>query len=136
MRRTLTLALLPFAMLLASREARAVDSPRQLASYCEMLERSTKGSGRQVRIPNTKEALLCWGYIQAMQDLFGLADESGARIMGACPPEDGTLLDLVRSFVAYARSHPAELQGNTALVVAKAMQAAYPCPATDPAPAR
>jgi hypothetical protein len=128
MRGMLALALF-LIVLAAPRDARAVDSPRQLASYCEMLERSTKGSGRQVRIPNTKEALLCWGYMQAMQDLFGLADESGARIMGSCPPEDGTLLDLVRSFVAYARSHPTELHGNTALVVAKAMQAAYPCPA-------
>jgi hypothetical protein len=41
--------------------------------------------------------------MQAMQDLSVLADENGHRIMGACPPEQTTTLQLVRSFVRYAR---------------------------------
>jgi hypothetical protein len=38
--------------------------------------------------------------MQAMQDLSVLADENGHRIMGACPPEQTTTLQLIRSFVA------------------------------------
>jgi len=42
---------------------------------------------RHIYIPSTREALTCWGYMQAIQDLSVLADENGHRIMGACPPE-------------------------------------------------
>jgi hypothetical protein len=42
--------------------------------------------------------------MQAMQDLSVLADENGHRIMGACPPEQTTTLQLIRSFVRYARA--------------------------------
>jgi len=40
------------------------------------------GAGEQIRIPFTQKALVCWGYMQAMQDLSALADEDGRRIMG------------------------------------------------------
>ena len=38
-----------------------------------------------------------------------------------------TVLQLIRSFVTYTRSHPAELEGNTAVAVFKALQHAFPC---------
>jgi hypothetical protein len=71
--------------------------------------------------------VLCWGYMQAMQDLSVLAYEDGTRIMGSCPPEQTTVLQLIHSFVTYARSHPDELEGNTTVAVFKALQHAYPC---------
>jgi hypothetical protein len=37
------------------------------------------------------------------------------------------VLQLIRSFVTYARSHPAELEGNTAVAVFKALQRTFPC---------
>ena len=123
-----------FALLLAlmtayawSQNANAVESARDLASYCQKLDRGTKGAAQNTQIPNTKEALLCWGYMQAMQDLSVLAYEDGTRIMGSCPPEQTTVLQLIRSFVTYARSHPDELEGNTAVAVFKALQHAFPC---------
>jgi hypothetical protein len=67
--------------------AAAVENTRELAGYCQSLERGAKGAGRHIYIPRTREALTCWGYMQAMQDLSVLADEDGHRIMGACPPE-------------------------------------------------
>jgi hypothetical protein len=76
-----------FALLLAliaaaacSQKASAVESAREPASYCQKLERGTKGAAQHVQIPNTKEALLCWGYMQAMQDLSVLTYEDGTRI--------------------------------------------------------
>jgi Rap1a immunity proteins len=123
-----------FALLVAliaastySQQASAVESARDLAVYCQKLERGTKGAAHHIQIPNTKEALLCWGYMRAMQDMSVLAYEDGIRIMGSCPPEQTTVLQLIHSFVNYARSHPAELEGNTALAVFKALQHAFPC---------
>jgi hypothetical protein len=65
--------------------------------------------------------------MQAMQDLSVLADEEGHRIMGACPPEQATTLQLIQSFVRYARAHPTELQGNAVVAVFRALREAYPC---------
>jgi hypothetical protein len=67
--------------------------------------------------------------MQAMQDLSVLADEEGHRIMGACPPEQTTTLQLIQSFVRYARAHRTELQGNAVVAVFRALREAYPCPA-------
>src|SRR5262245_46149498 len=92
--------------------AAAVENAHELAGYCQSLERGAKGAGRHIYIPRTREALTCWGYMQAMQDLSVLADEEGHRIMGACPPEQMTTLQLVQSFVRYARAHRSELQGS------------------------
>jgi Rap1a immunity proteins len=65
--------------------------------------------------------------MQAMQDLSVLSDENGHRIMGACPPEQTTTLQLIRSFVRYAREHRRELPANAVVTVFRALREAYPC---------
>jgi hypothetical protein len=60
--------------------AAAVENAHELAGYCQSLERGAKGAGRHIYIPRTREALSCWGYMQGMQDLSALADETGARL--------------------------------------------------------
>ncbi len=107
--------------------AHAMGSARDLADDCRTLVRAKTGAGKQIRIPFTKKALVCWGYMQAMQDLSVLADEDGRRIMGACPPERTTLLKLIQAFVSYAHSHTDELPNNAALAVTRALQEAFPC---------
>jgi hypothetical protein len=107
--------------------AAAIEIADELAGYCQSLERGAKGAGRHIYIPSTREALTCWGYMQAMQDLSVLVDEDGHRIMGACPPEQTTTLQLIRSFVRYARAHRSELPGNAVVVVFRALREAYPC---------
>jgi Ssp1 endopeptidase immunity protein Rap1a len=62
-----------------------------------------------------------------MQDLSVLSDENGHRIMGACPPEQTTTLQLIRSFVRYARAHRHELPANGVVTVFRALREAYPC---------
>jgi Rap1a immunity proteins len=107
--------------------AGAIEKGDELAAYCQSLESGTKGAGRHIYIPSTREALTCWGYMQAMQDLSVLADENGHRIMGACPPEETTTLQVIRSFVRYARAHRSELPGNAVVAVFRALRETYPC---------
>ena len=110
-----------------SDRARAIDSARELVNSCQELEKGREGVGKDILIPNSREALLCWGYLQAMQDLSVLVDQYGRRIIGSCPPEQTTSLQLVHSFMAYARSHAGELEGNAAAAVIKALQDSFPC---------
>jgi len=100
---------------------------RALAGQCQMLLQAKHGSGEQIRIPLTKAALTCWGYMQAVQDFAALADENGQRLLGICPPDRATMLDMVRAFVRYADAQGKKLADNAALATTKALQAAYPC---------
>src|SRR2546430_2820937 len=84
---------------------------------------------RHIYIPRTREALTCWGYMQGMQDLSVLANENGRRIMGACPPEQMTTLQLIRLFVRYASTHRSELPGNAVVAVVPTPRVALPSPA-------
>jgi hypothetical protein len=127
MRHTLVLLSALIAAFASSQKASASESARELASDCRNLEQGSRGAGGHIKIPNTKEALQCWGYMRAMQDLSVLADQDGHRIMGSCPPEQTTLLQLIHAFVTYARSHPGELEGNAAVIVIKALGDAFPC---------
>jgi hypothetical protein len=109
----------------SSEHAQAAASARDLLNDCQSLEQ--KGTGHLIKIPNTKEALVCWGYMEAMQDLSVWVDENGHRIMGSCPSGQTTVLELIQAFVKYARSQRSQLQGNAALAVMMAFQEAFPC---------
>jgi len=123
----ITLVAVLLATITVSQDARAIETPLQLAKSCEGLEASTKGRRHKLQIPSKTPALLCWAYMQAMQDISALADLDGRRLAGSCPPEDGTLLDMIHAYVGYARSHRHELGDNTAAAVIKALQVLYPC---------
>jgi hypothetical protein len=64
--------------------------------------------------------------MQALQDIVTLRDEAGRPILGSCPPEYTTTLDLLRSFLEYGLSHLEALKGNAAVAV-RALQSTYPC---------
>jgi hypothetical protein len=108
-------------------EARAAGSAHDLAGECQTLLQGKRGSGEHIRIPFTKPALVCWGYMQAMQDFAALVDDNGHRMLGACLPDRATLVDIVQAFVKYAGSHDKDLPANAALAVTQALQSAYPC---------
>jgi hypothetical protein len=76
-----------------SQSAGATDSSPDIVRYCRNLERSTEGRGKQIQIPNTKQALVCWGYMRAMQDMSVLVTPEGRKLIGSCPPEQTTLCD-------------------------------------------
>src|ERR1700730_5608923 len=110
-----------------SSPGRAADRAPRMSDYCQALEKGTKKSGEHLRIPNTKEALLCWGYMEAMQDVSVLVTPEGHRLIGACQPGKTRLLKLIRIFVSHERSIPSDQQGNTAAAVIKALQDSFPC---------
>ena len=100
---------------------------RVLAGQCQTLLKGKHGAGAQIRIPLSKPALTCWGYMQAVQDFTALADEKGQRVLGICPPDRATMLDIVQAFVRYADARGKDLPDNAALAVTQALQSAYPC---------
>ena len=106
-------------------DARA--ATRELAGDCHRLLQGKHGSGEQIRIPFTKKALVCWGYMQSMQDFAAFSDENGRPMLGICLPDRATLLDIVQAFVRYADGHGKDLPDNAAVAVTQALQAAYPC---------
>jgi Rap1a immunity proteins len=108
--------------------AHAVESPYELARQCEALKKGAKGSGRALTIPRSRGPLLCWGYMQAVQDLGELTDEEGHRLAGFCPPRGSRLSDLIHAFLNSAHSRRADTNANTLIAVIKALQEAYPCP--------
>jgi len=109
-------------------EAQAAGSARDLAGDCHALLQGKRGSGDRIRIPLSKPALVCWGYMQAMQDFAALVDENGQRLLSVCPPDRASLLDIVQAFVRYAGSHDKDLPDNAAIAVTQALQTAFPCP--------
>ena len=64
MRSGLLLMMMAITFLVASEHAQAVDSTRDLVNECQSLERGKRGTGHRIRIPKTKTALLCWGYMK------------------------------------------------------------------------
>ena|SRR5437660_9598624 len=118
---------LMLVLLVAALPRDAHASARELAGGCQALLQGKHGNGEQIRIPLTKKAIECWGYMQAVQDFAALADENGQRILGICPPDSATLLDIVRAFLRYTRAQGKDLPDNAALAVTQALQSAYPC---------
>jgi hypothetical protein len=114
-------------LIFVSGQAQSANPVGDLLNGCQILERGKRGTGQMVHIPKSKGALVCWGYMKAMQDLSVWVDENGNKILGSCPPERTTTLDLIHSFVRYGRSHRRQLPSNAALAVAKAFQQAFPC---------
>ncbi len=108
-----------------SQKASAVESARDLASSNGRNSNGIKGAAQHIQIPNTKDAL-------RRGDHAGDAGSVGSRLRGRnqgygiMSAEQTTVLQLIRSFVTYARSHPAELEGIL-VAVFKALQHAFPC---------
>jgi hypothetical protein len=122
----ITLALV--AISLSSRPARAFETARELAAQCQGVDVSVLRSERDAYIPGTSAASQCWGYMQAMQDLLALVDDDGKRIMGVCPNEQTSLLQMTHTFVGYAERHSSDLSNDAALIVVQALKETFPCP--------
>jgi hypothetical protein len=115
------------AVLAGLDQAQAANPTHDLLNSCQSLERGKRGAGHLINIPKTTDALVCWGYLKAMQDLSIWVDENGNKIFGSCPPQTTTTLDLIHSFLTYGRLHRGQLPSNAALAVMKAFQQAFPC---------
>lgn len=94
---------------------------------CEILQRGMHVEGATVYLPLGKEALRCWGFMNAVLEYAALADQNGKPLLGACAGPDATTMHVIRLFVAYANEHPEKLHLSAAAVAYNAMANAYPC---------
>jgi hypothetical protein len=100
-----------------------------LLQACEALERTARLSGDNVQLPARADVHICWGYMSAVQDFAVLRDpETKKTLFRSCPGPDTTLMQFIRVFTNYARTHPQELHWEASDVVYRAMQSAFPCP--------
>jgi hypothetical protein len=120
-----TLSLTALAALFLS-PARA-QTARELLPVCESLQRGLHVKRDQVFIPPGSDVAQCWGFMSAVQQYAALADQSGARLLDACPKPDITTTQVLAKFIGYARSHPKELDSPAAFVAFHAMRDAFPC---------
>jgi hypothetical protein len=102
-------------------------SARELLHVCELLQRGIHVKGAQVLIPPGSGVAQCWGFMLAVQQYSTLADRDGRTLLGACPKPDTTTTQVLRTFIAYARSHPDKLGLPAADVAFNAMAEAFPC---------
>lgn len=118
-------AVLAAALLLfvGSGSARAM-SARELLSSCDAALRTMKGSGQSLSIAPAGQR--CWNYMEAVQDMVALADESGRRLLGVCVPEDGRTDGLVRTFTKHAQTNTDELDSRASVVVLYALREKFP----------
>ena len=122
-------ALLTMAVLAAFASPASATSGADLLRQCETLERGAAVRGRLVRLPEKSEAAQCWFYMAAVQDFAAtVEDEAGPSLIGACPHPDTTRLDLVRTYLRYARAHRDELKLRASALLVRALSEAYPCP--------
>jgi hypothetical protein len=109
----------------ATEPSGVIDSAHSLAHACRLVERMSTAGTKATRVP--ADAVVCVGYMQAMQDFAVLSDENQQRLLGTCPAATTTLGELIRAFLDYFRSHPDRADEKAAVAVIRSFQDAYPC---------
>jgi hypothetical protein len=71
-------------LIFVSGQAQSANPVGDLLNGCQILERGKRGTGQMVHIPKSKGALVCWGYMKAMQDL-SVWTGSPSKIRDASP---------------------------------------------------
>ena len=108
--------------------AAALDG-EELLRKCEALERGALIKGETVRLPKSADAVECWYYMAAVQDIAATVEtEGGPSLIGSCVKPNATRMDIVRAFTKYARSHKDDLDLRATALVIPALIEAFPCP--------
>ena len=115
------------ALLIISSPASAA-SGRQLLQQCEALIRGVVVSGEKVTLPKGRKAAECWFYMSAIQDLTATVEnEGGPSVLGMCLPAETTQMEIIWTFVRYARSHRNDLHLRATAIIIPALNEAFPC---------
>jgi hypothetical protein len=124
------LALMLLLLIAGCVPARSYESANELLSDCERFLGAVRLRGNQFSIQNDDPtAYACWGYIRAFQELSATVIEGDTfAIIHACPPAEGTTLQMVRVLVAYAQKHSERLHEKAAWMAISAFTSAFPCP--------
>jgi len=115
-----------FAFCLAG-AAKAADTKRML-SMCEEVGRGMSVREKEVTLPRSPGAYMCWGFIGAVQDVSRITDSSGARLLSACVPDETTGTEILQAFIKHARTNRrSDLELPAGAVAMEALAAAFPC---------
>jgi hypothetical protein len=116
-------------ILFLSSRLHAFEDAGRLLQGCQALERGMRIlPDKTVVLPRDSQAIMCWGYILALQELSGLLDgDSTKPITLACPPPKSTTVQLLKIVTDHARSHPNQLHERATTVVLAALRKAFPC---------
>ena len=121
-------ALLAAAFLLSANTGVLAQTAGEMLHACQTLQRGMRITGNTAFLPPGTEAQQCWGFMSAVQEYSVLADQTGARLLGACPATDTKTTQIVEVFVKYANAHREKLDASAAAVAYNAMAVAFPCP--------
>ena len=100
-----------------------------LLQACEALEREARLEGDNIWLPNKADVHKCWGYMGAVQDFSVVwMGDPPKPLLDFCPGPKTKLIQFIRVFNNYARTHPQELHQPAPVLIFRAMQLAFPCP--------
>ena len=65
--------------------------------------------------------------IQVIQRIVVYADDSNIRFFRVCPPPESTRLQIIGTFLAFAKRHPEQMNREFTDVALDSLVEAYPC---------
>lgn len=112
-----------------------VESTEQMVSTCREVPNAAVGQDGQVRLKDSMDNGLCWGYfsvfpiiIRTTYDMH--SGNSATYPFRVCVGHSGlTVNQIVAIFLEYAKRHPERYRDDAFLVGMEAMKEAFPCPA-------
>jgi Rap1a immunity proteins len=100
----------------------------EMLHACQILQRGIRVKGDSAFLPSETAAQQCWGFMSAVQEYSVLVDQTGSRLLSACPAPDTKTTQIVDVFVKYAKAHPEKSDTPAAAAAFNAMADAFPCP--------
>ena len=103
------------------------ETAREMVSKCGQTFAAAAVDGETVSIPQTDSAGWCWGAFEVIQRIVVYADESSIRFFRVCPPPESTRLQIIGTFLAFAKRHPEQMNREFTDVALDSLVEAYPC---------
>ena len=98
----------------------------EVSGWCQAFGDIQAGSGGQFPMPNTADAMRCWGAFTAVQDLIMLT-MSRKPVLQVCAPPESTRIELIHVYLHYVKQNPQEEHVGFGPVAMAALWEAYPC---------
>jgi hypothetical protein len=121
------LAALTAGTLMISPSVAEAETAREMFAKCDQTFAGAAIDGETVSIPQTDSAGWCWGAFEVIQRIVVYADESNIRFFRICPPPESTRLQIIGTFLAFAKRHPEQMDREFTDVALDSLVEAYPC---------
>src|SRR5690242_8757887 len=104
-----------------------LETALQVESWCEPFANVLVEPDGRFQMPQSVVSGFCWGAFASIQELGNVTVDSKHRLLGFCPPEDSTRIQLIRIFLKYVQGNPSDLNKRFAFVVWDSLRDAFPC---------